>query len=223
LSIQPDDGSLRDRAQNSPKKAKLKFKEHGSSPISSEHGEEDEGQDEPTPERTSPSPPPDFPSTLPALPSFPRPTRPAPPSKAILALQGLDRAIIDAQIVDPASNAPIPRPGSLDSNGLGLDDQMLERLAELGIESLFAGEQMIGSLNHYYITSVAFGCYSTSCSAPFLAQESGTPLPLRSSTRCVCLCTNRQWQNIGLCCSYHPGNGISLVLRSETKSRKPCL
>jgi ATP-dependent RNA helicase DDX51/DBP6 len=105
---------------------------------------EDEA-DEPMLERTTspiPTPPPRAysPSSLPTLPSFPLPTHPAPPSKATLALQGLDRAILEAEVINPAASAPLPRLGDPDPLGLGLDDQMRDRLVELGVDSLFAGE-----------------------------------------------------------------------------------
>ncbi|KAG8748237.1 ATP-dependent RNA helicase dbp6 [Ceratobasidium sp. 414] len=95
------------------------------------------------PPSSTPRPHPVSPSNLPTLPSFPLPTQPAPPSKASLALQGLDRAILEAEIIDPASCAPVPRPGAPDSIGLGLDDQMRERLVELGVESLFAVQTVL--------------------------------------------------------------------------------
>lgn len=83
---------------------------------------------------------PTSPELLPALPSFPLPVHPAPPSKATLALQGLDRAILEAEVINPSSTAPVPRPGAPDLLGLGLDDRMRDCLVELGVDSLFAGE-----------------------------------------------------------------------------------
>ncbi|KDN48629.1 hypothetical protein RSAG8_02616, partial [Rhizoctonia solani AG-8 WAC10335] len=86
---------------------------------------------------------PTSPVELPALPAFPLPTQPAPPSKAVLALQGLDKAILDAEIIDPKATAQVPAPGKPDPLGLGINDRMRERLAELGIESFFAVQTVL--------------------------------------------------------------------------------
>ncbi|KAG9104340.1 ATP-dependent RNA helicase dbp6 [Ceratobasidium sp. 370] len=124
------------QAQEVTKKRKSKHKNHTFSPEDETNGPM---LGRATPPSFVPQPRPTSLSNLPALPSFPLPTQPAPPSKASLALQGLDRAVLEAEIVDPASCAPVPRPGAPDSTGLGLDDRMRERLVELGVESLFAG------------------------------------------------------------------------------------
>ncbi|CAE6512021.1 unnamed protein product [Rhizoctonia solani] len=86
---------------------------------------------------------PTSPLELPTLPAFPLPTQPAPPSKAALALQGLDKAILDAGVIDPKATARVPAPGEPDSSDLGINDRMRERLAELGIESLFAVQTVL--------------------------------------------------------------------------------
>lgn len=72
-----------------------------------------------------------------ALPSFPLPALPDAPSKSVLALQGLDKALVDAEIVDPSTLLPIPE-GDEDA-GTGLDQKMRKRLRDLGITELFAG------------------------------------------------------------------------------------
>ncbi|QRV89703.1 DEAD/DEAH box helicase [Ceratobasidium sp. AG-Ba] len=130
--VQPDDTLRVDRAPELIRQPKHKPKRHTTSPLPTDDEEEDESMLECS------TPPPDIQLDLPALPSFPRPTRPTPPSKAALARQGLDRAILEAEIIDPSSSTRVPRPGEPDSDGLGLDDQMRERLVELGIEKLFA-------------------------------------------------------------------------------------
>jgi ATP-dependent RNA helicase DDX51/DBP6 len=131
----------REQSQEATGKHKDKLKKRTPSPS------EDEA-DEPMLERiasppTTPPPQVTSPSSLPTLPSFPLPTHPAPPSKATLALQGLDRAILEAEVINPAATTPLPRSGEPDPLGLGLDDQMRDRLVELGVDSLFAGEYNI--------------------------------------------------------------------------------
>lgn len=81
-----------------------------------------------------------FPETetsQPSLPSFPLPALPDAPSKSVLALQGLDQALVDAEIVNPAKLLPIPH-GEADG-GTGLSERMRKRLSDLGITELFAG------------------------------------------------------------------------------------
>jgi ATP-dependent RNA helicase DDX51/DBP6 len=82
------------------------------------------------------SPVPQEPTTLPI---FPLPAVPNPPSKAELALQGLDKAFLDAEIVDPATSLRIPSEGE-DDAARGLSEKTRRRLKELGITELFAGE-----------------------------------------------------------------------------------
>ncbi|KAL4062859.1 DEAD-domain-containing protein [Scleroderma citrinum] len=71
-----------------------------------------------------------------SLPSFPEPSAPNAPSKSVLAMQGIDRALVHAEIVDPAAVLPI--------SPLGVDEQTKlsertrKRLLELGITELFA-------------------------------------------------------------------------------------
>jgi ATP-dependent RNA helicase DDX51/DBP6 len=75
------------------------------------------------------------------LPSFPLPTLPNAPSKTDLALQGLDQALIDAEIVDPGKLMAIPEGES--SGGTGLSEKTRKRLKDLGITELFAGVHCI--------------------------------------------------------------------------------
>lgn len=72
-----------------------------------------------------------------ALPLFPLPTHPNAPSKAELALQGLDRAQVEAEFVDLSSTFSI----SLDTDGSQsiLSLKTRKRLIDLGVNDLFAG------------------------------------------------------------------------------------
>ncbi|KIM84308.1 hypothetical protein PILCRDRAFT_68419 [Piloderma croceum F 1598] len=77
------------------------------------------------------------PTPLATLPSFPLPALPNAPPKSVLALQGLDQALVDAEIVDPSTLLPIPLDVDNDA-GTGLTEKMRRRLKELGITELFA-------------------------------------------------------------------------------------
>lgn len=77
----------------------------------------------------------DFPVGV--LPRFPLPSLPDAPSKTALALQGLDRKLIEAEIVDPSTILPII--DSENQNGIRLEPKTTKRLDELGITELFAG------------------------------------------------------------------------------------
>lgn len=72
-----------------------------------------------------------------ALPRFPLPTCPNAPSKSELALQGLDRAQIEAELVDPSSMLPIDLDTDTDRSVLSLKTR--KRLIDLGVNVLFAG------------------------------------------------------------------------------------
>lgn len=80
-----------------------------------------------------------------ALPTFPLPALPNPPSKATLALQGLDKALVDADIISPSKTLHIPPDGDVD-RGTGLSEKMRKRLVDLGITELFAGMYYVHSL-----------------------------------------------------------------------------
>lgn len=72
-----------------------------------------------------------------ALPRFPLPIRPDAPSKTELAFQGLDRAQIEAELVDPSSTLPINLEPDSDRSVLSL--KIRKRLIDLGVNDLFAG------------------------------------------------------------------------------------
>ena len=87
------------------------------------------------------------PDTLPAaFPSFPLPKIPNAPSKADLALQGLDRALFDADIVESTVTIPI----SIDpSRADYLSERTAKRLNDLGISELFAGAAIFLALPYF--------------------------------------------------------------------------
>jgi len=89
--------------------------------------------DAPLPTRMSPTP--DLPN---ALPSFPLPVLPDAPSKSLLALQGLDQALLDAALVSPSTVLRIPI--GKDDGGTRLSEKTRKRLRDIGIAELFAGE-----------------------------------------------------------------------------------
>lgn len=72
-----------------------------------------------------------------SLPVFTLPALPDAPSKSILALQGLDQALVGAEVVNPSSRLPITPNG--DDTRSGLSERTRRRLLELGITELFAG------------------------------------------------------------------------------------
>lgn len=96
----------------------------------------DDGADEPAPETLRRSSTPQA-----ALPSFPLPTLPDAPAKSTLALQGLDKALLDAEIIDPARVVPIDAidQDRHDSELHILSEKTKKRLGELGITEFFAG------------------------------------------------------------------------------------
>ncbi|KAG2110952.1 P-loop containing nucleoside triphosphate hydrolase protein [Suillus discolor] len=71
-----------------------------------------------------------------SLPVFSLPTLPDAPPKSILALQGLDQALVEAEVVNPSSRLPIIPEG--DDVRTGLSERTRRRLIELGITQLFA-------------------------------------------------------------------------------------
>ncbi|KAJ3006413.1 hypothetical protein NUW54_g3946 [Trametes sanguinea] len=73
-----------------------------------------------------------------ALPAFPQPRRPDAPSKTVLALQGLDKALIEAEIIDPATTLPLQALQDTQDERTGLSGRMCKRLSDLGIAELFA-------------------------------------------------------------------------------------
>ena len=95
-----------------------------------------EGQQSPLVEADEPNPVEESGSNN-ALPQFPLPTRPDVPSKIELALQGLDKAHIEAELVDPNCTVPIDPDTDNDQSSLNLKTR--KRLIDLGVNELFAG------------------------------------------------------------------------------------
>jgi ATP-dependent RNA helicase DDX51/DBP6 len=83
--------------------------------------------------RTSESPEPQM-----SLPAFPLSTLPDAPPKSILALQGLDQALVEAEVVNPSSRLPVIHKG--DDAHTCLSERTRRRLIDLGINELFAGK-----------------------------------------------------------------------------------
>ncbi|KAI0822452.1 DEAD-domain-containing protein [Trametes gibbosa] len=73
-----------------------------------------------------------------ALPVFPQPRRPDAPSKSTLALQGLDKGLTEAEVVDPATTLQLEASQDVEDTQTGLSGKMRRRLQELGIAELFA-------------------------------------------------------------------------------------
>jgi ATP-dependent RNA helicase DDX51/DBP6 len=71
------------------------------------------------------------------IPSFPMPVQPPPASRAQLTLQGMDSAMLGAEIVEPGLTEGLSKEGGVATR---LSTRMLKRLGELGITELFAGE-----------------------------------------------------------------------------------
>lgn len=104
-----------------------------------------------------------------ALPSFPLPRRPDAPSKTTLALQGLDKALIDAEIVDPTQLSPFDTTPDSDSD-TGLSEKMRKRLKDLGVSELFAGRLILSPNIHDVFTQTNDYLNSTDGSYTFLAR-----------------------------------------------------
>ncbi|KAJ3732156.1 DEAD-domain-containing protein [Lentinula guzmanii] len=99
---------------------------------------EDEETVEPVLAETPPAPSIQrLPTPQAALPTFPLPALPNAPSKSTLALQGLDKALVDADIIPPTKTLPISPEGDA-GGGSGLSEKMRKRLIDLGITELFA-------------------------------------------------------------------------------------
>jgi len=98
---------------------------------------------------------------LPALPSFPLPELPDAPSKSALALQGLDKGLVDAEVVAQATVLPL-------TEGRQLSERMTRRLKENGISELFAGV----CFNSIWIKFIL--CLVQTALLPFLLPEGTT-------------------------------------------------
>lgn len=79
------------------------------------------------------------------LPSFPSPTAPRAPSKSVLAMQGVDKALIRAEVINPNAVTPLST-AEHDPYDSGLSSKTRRRLLDLGISELFAGQGLIARI-----------------------------------------------------------------------------
>ena len=75
------------------------------------------------------------------LPSFPSPSVPDAPPRSMLAIQGIDKALIHAEIIDPATVTSLTTAEQDHDTGLSLKTR--RRLLDLGISELFAGQSKL--------------------------------------------------------------------------------
>lgn len=80
-----------------------------------------------------------------ALSSFPLPTAPSAPPKSVLAMQGIDRALIHAELINPFVVTPLSIVDQ-DPYNSGLSLKTRRRLLDLGISELFAGQEWLHEL-----------------------------------------------------------------------------
>ncbi|GJE96608.1 DEAD/DEAH box helicase [Phanerochaete sordida] len=128
---QPEASKTEPESTRRPKKRRKLSppKEEEPEPTAEDASDAAQLDEAPAEPRRSPTPPA-------ALPAFPLPSRPDAPSKATLALQGLDKAIIEAELVDPRMTVSITsESGEAD---VPLSEKTRRRLNELGITELFA-------------------------------------------------------------------------------------
>lgn len=176
-----------------------------SSLSNSESSDEDKQEvaDEPAaspssiPRHHSPTPP------LPSLPVFPLPIAPDAPSKATLALQGLDKALLTAELIDPTLSVPLDsidkRVGRSACQNVQpvLSEKMKKRLRELGIVELFAGALMLFRPIRYEIL-IAEYCpafiISSNCFVTFppsgRTSVKSSVLALRAAEGRLCICAD---------------------------------
>jgi ATP-dependent RNA helicase DDX51/DBP6 len=83
--------------------------------------------------------------------SFPVPKQPEPPSKSVLARQGLDRSLANAEVIDPTSTLPLQEENHITRR---LSARMRKRLLELGITDLFASKPWCTSPSGYSPTVI---------------------------------------------------------------------
>lgn len=69
---------------------------------------------------------------------FPSPTIPNVPPQSVLAMQGVDKALIHAEIIDPAAVTPLST--AEQDHDIGLSSKTRRRLLDLGISELFPGQ-----------------------------------------------------------------------------------
>jgi hypothetical protein len=134
-----------------------------------------------------------------ALPMFPLPVLPNAPSKTDLALQGLDKAYMDAEIVDSIASLSLHSEGE-EHDGTGLSEKARKRLKELGITELFAGEWILSVC--VWIRDI-FYSISPNCIASISSSSKSVKAGLVSSVRPskgrLCISSHWKWEDICLC------------------------
>jgi hypothetical protein len=99
---------------------------------------------------------------------FPVPTQPRPPSKFVLARQGLDRSLANAEIIDPRTTLSLKEENELTRR---LSARMRKRLGELEITELFASKLLCPSPLGYLPTSIQSIRLSSRSSSPIRGQD----------------------------------------------------
>jgi ATP-dependent RNA helicase DDX51/DBP6 len=132
------------------------------------------------------------PTPLATLPSFPLPVLPNAPSKSALALQGLDKALLDAEIIEPSRVVPVHSIGHDRKDGQlpVLSEKTTKRLHELGIAEFFAGMSFaFSSWTPFDGVLVSTDCFAAIPSSTSIAPK-GVMLSLRPTKRRLHVCTN---------------------------------
>lgn len=144
-----------------------------------------------------------------ALPAFPTPRGPAAPNPLLLSAQGLPEALKSAALIDEAFRIPVrdlrvkSRKGKEKEIQHGLDEGLLGRLKEAGVDEFFAGEFCIyagSSTGIYSICPFSPSGAATRTAGP----TAGTP-PQRGPARLPDFRANWIRQNPGVCCASGQG------------------
>ena len=145
----------------------------------------------------------DEPGSSHPLPLFPLPTHPDAPSRIELALQGLDRAQIEAEFVDASSTLSIDL--GTDNNQSALSLKTRKRLIDLGVNELFAG------ISHPFVRCLLLplrlnssdGHYSISASIRTQIYQPLRSIP--SAAGCVRLGPDWKWEDACICAANNRG------------------
>ena len=138
-----------------------------------------------------------------ALPRFPLPTRPDAPSKTELAVQGLDRAQIEAELVDPSSTLPINLDADNGKSVLSLKTR--KRLIDLGVNDLFAG------ISHPFPVGFSLPLRLNSSDGRYPVHTSDRTQihqslrPVSPATGCVRFGPYRQREDASICATHNRG------------------
>ena len=101
--------------------------------------------------------------------SFPVPKQPEPPSKSVLARQGLGQSLANAEVIDPQTTISLQEENHVTR---GLSTRMRKRLGELGITELFASKPLCTPhLGSSLILIVQFRLLFFRSSSPIQAQD----------------------------------------------------